>query len=234
MNELAQPSDDESFSVQLSGVSFVVRQQTPIRALPGFTKTKHRIPDAYDRQSQGFVERLGSQLVRDDLDQTFTRLRDAFGFKRRDLQATESDEGFGTITTPHFLYSSCVFQSPEEIDEAVWQRDLSQITAPETLIEDACNRVFARTFNTVEFSPPAPIDLEKLIDHIEELPDDRVKADYDRNITFCNIIVKGSSAMICVTRDAFQIVHTEPSEPRLLVTSIRDVQRDLIDFAKLT
>ncbi len=234
MNELAEPSDDEYSPVQLHGVSFVVRQQSPIRALPGFTKSKHRVPDAYDRQSQGFVERLGSQLIRDDLDLTFTRLRDAFGFKRRDLKATDSDEGFGTITTPYFLYSSCVFQSPEDIDEAVWQRDLSQIVAPQFLIEDACNRVFARTFDIVEFSPPAAIDLEKLIDHIEELPDDRVKADYDRNISFCNIVVKGSSAIIRVTRDAFQIVHAEPSELRLLVTSIRDVQRDLIDFAKLT
>ena len=90
-------------SVQLDDVSLVIRKRTPIGLLPGYSKSKHRIPETSDRRSQEFVARLGERLIREDLDQAFLQIRDGFGLKRRDLKVTESEEGFGTIETPFFM-----------------------------------------------------------------------------------------------------------------------------------
>lgn len=232
MTNLSVPANEDAIS--LAGVSLVIRQQTPIQLLPGFSKTKHRLPDSNDRRAQEFVARLGERLIRDDLDAAYTQIREALGLKRRQLKVTESDEGFGTIETPFFLYSNGVFQSDGDAVTAVWQRDLSRIVKPAILLEDACNRLFASIFDTIEFVPSSSINLEKLVDHLEDLGDEQVRADYDRQLTYCNILMQDSPLYIQVNRHAFRVVHPAAVAPRELIACIQDIRRNLVDFTNLS
>lgn len=224
----------ESDSTPLDGVSLVSRQPTAIRRLPGYSNAKHNVPEVFDRRSQEFVARLGSGLIRDDLDRVFLQLRDGLGLKRRELLVTESADGFGTIETPFFLYTNSVFQSEDDLAMAVWQRDISRVVRPEVLLEDGCNRLFPNVFDTIEFIPSAAIDLEKLVDHIEALTDDRVSVDYDRQLTHCKVLISNSPLHIYVTPDAFRVIHPAPTMPRELVTCIEEIRQELVDFSDLT
>ena len=231
MNQLAVPSDDDH--ALLRGMTFVIRETTPVRRLSGF-QSKHRLPDSYDQRSQAFVSTVGTPLIQSDLDHVFAGLRKVYGLKRRQLEVTESQEGFGTIRTPHFLYSNCVFQSESEWTTAIWQRELSQIEDLSILLDGRCDELFAEVFDTIEFQPSAPIQLEKLVDHIEELEDPRVQVDFDRQLTYCNLRLEGSPLVIQAQRDAFRITHPTPSSPRELFDGILQIQQNLVDFRKLS
>lgn len=218
----------------LDGISLVVRRSMLVRQLPGFSKQKHRVPDTHDRRAQEFVASVGTPLIHDDLDATFTGLRTVMGFKRRELQVTESDEGFGAIQTPYFLYANSVSQSDNDPAQAVWQRELSQFTSADAVGDELCNRLFETVFDTIEFLPASPISLEKLVDHVEDLEDSRVQANYDRGLSFCRLAIDGFPFTILVQRDVFRLVHFEPAPPRQLLQCIQDFRQRIVDFRILT
>lgn len=235
MNELSKdghsdPNDKDRFK----GVSLAARKCELVQNLQGFKKAKHRIPDEVNARTQTFVGGLGKTQVREDLDRVFASLRSAFRFKRTQLQTTETDDGAGSITTPFFRYTSCVYQNPNDASEVIWQRDISDVTEPEQILTEDFADVFGEFFDTVEFVPESQIDLERLVDVVEEIDDQRVTLEYDRNLTYCEIAIEGTAAKIHVTVESFRIVHPEPTDPRVLVSSFFEVQEALVDFSSLT
>lgn len=224
------PNDQERFK----GVSLAARKCELVQNLQGFKKAKHRIPEEITTRTQTFVGGLGADQIREDLDRVFASLRSAFRFKRTQLQTHETDDGAGSITTPFFRYTSCVYQNPANASEVIWQRDISDVTEPGKLLSSNFAEAFGEVFDTVEFVPNSAIDLERLVDVVEEIDDDRVTLEYDRNLTYCEIAIEGTTAKIHVTKEAFRIVHPEPTDPRVLVSSFFEVQDALVDFSSLT
>ena len=222
---------DERQQPEMHGVLLALRTTQLVRNLPGYRKGDHRIPEDVNDRTQRFVGRLGGSLVAADLDHVFQSLRTGFRFKRTDLATQETDEGSGSITTPFFRYTSCVYQHPRNADEAIWQRDVSEIVDANQLLSPGFVSVFGETFDTVELVPHSAMNLEKLIDHIEDRADPRVSLSYDRNITACEIGIEGVPAKIQVTKDVFQIKHPHPSSPRRLMDSLFALQLSITDFA---
>lgn len=212
-------------------VSLANRQQDQVRRLPGFKKKTHHVPDQVNSHTQTFVAKLAADQVREDLDRVFGELRAAFRFKRTEVQSTDWDEGSGVITTPYFRYTSSVFQDPNAADESIWQRDVSEITDTNHLLSDCFVEVFGSLFDTVEFTPPEPIDLEAIIDRVESIDDDRMWIEFDRQITFCEVAIEGHEEKIHITRESFRIVHPKAETPRKLIDSLFRVQNRLLDFS---
>ena len=101
------------------------------------------------------------------------------------------------------------------------------------MLTDDFASVFGDLFDTVEFSPPSPVDLESLIDRIEEIDDERVSLSYDRNVTHCEISIAGTDATLYITSESFRIIHPEPQTTRVLINSLFEVQNALVDFSSL-
>ena len=219
---------------RFKGVLLATRKFELVQRLPGFSKSKHRVPEDVTDRAQVFVGSLAADRIRDDLDSVFQLLRTAFRFKRTQLKTQETADGAGSIETPYFRYTSCVYQNPANAAEVIWQRDVSQVTSPEQILSEEFAEVFGEAFDTVEFLPPSEINLEALIDKIEELDDPRVRLEYDRQITKCEVYIDGIAAKLQVTSDAFRIVHPEPTHPRTLVASFTAFQDSLVDFSTLT
>lgn len=223
--EQAAPPD------RFKGVLLATRSCELVQRLPGFRKSKHRVPEEVTDRTQVFVGALTADRIRDDLDSVFQLLRNAFRFKRTQMKTQETSDGAGSISTPYFRYTSCVYQNPANAAEIIWQRDVSEVTSPEQILSDEFAEVFGQAFDTVEFLPPSPINLEALIDAIEEIDDPRVRLEYDRQLTKCEVYIEGIAAKLEVTSDAFRIVHPEPSHPRTLVASFTTFQDSLVDFS---
>ena len=235
MNRLTRATGDGSRNIKepFRYVSLVVETRSPIEHLPGFHKKTHRLPDQVTAQTQDFVARLGGRLVVDELDATYAALKAAFRFKRTEMKSHDPQDGFGSILTPHFRYTCTVSQHPTNAGEAIWRRDISEIVSPDQLLSSQFGTVFDGVFDTVEFLPEKPVDLELFIDRIEEVDDARVTVDYDRQITFCTIAIDGSDCRIHVTEGELQIVHPRPTSTRSLVQSLFEVQDVIIYFSKL-
>lgn len=226
----AKRQGDSEPSANFDAVSLVVRQRTPVHRLPGFVKGTHRVPQDTDRRAQEFVARLGASLIRSDLDAAFDGFRQVLELKRRELQVTESEEGFGAIQTPHFLYSNAVFQSDQDANQAIWQREISQITAPEVLKSARGSQLFDGVFDTVEFVPPNRIGLADLIDYLEDREDPRITTEYDRGLSYCRIGFAATTLSIVVTASSFQVVYEQPCSPKELLNCLEYLREELVDF----
>lgn len=232
MTELTDLTDNPTDGQPLSlrHVSLAVRRTDPVEQLAGFRK-HHRVPLEVNSHTQAFIGRLAIPAIRHDLDQIFGQLRAAFRFKRKEIAASESACGEGEINTPYFRYGSAVYLNPDNASETIWQRDVSQITAPQQLLSDGFATVFDRLFDTVECTPPRPIDLVRLIDHIEARDDSNITLEYNRHFTFCELSLPSIESKIRVTQDSFRIVHPRVKTARRLLESFLQVQQSLVHFS---
>ena len=229
MNDLMQPDDDPKARIDTrpyQGIAFSYSQFLPVRRLAGFKKS-HQVPDEVTIHTQAFVERVGGPHVQADLDRVFSALRKAFRFKRSELQTGNATAGSGFIATPSFRYVSHFIQNSRRAAEAIWQRCVSEITAPDTLLTESFAQVFDGCFDTVDLVPIAPFDLAKLIDHIEDRDDPQLSLEYDRQLTQCDVSISSSNVKMRITENSFQIAHPKPTTTRQLLESLLAAQNTL-------
>lgn len=223
-------TDPPKSSERLQNVSLVHYQRDQVRRLPAFNKKTHKVPDEVNSRTEAFVAKIAAQPVREDLDRVFAALRSAFRFKRAEIESTDWDAGSGAITTPYFRYVSSVSQDEQVAEEVVWKRDISQITDLDQVLTENFAEAFGEVFDTVEFAPDTPIDLEEVVDRVESIEDERVWIDYDRHLTWCEVTLEDCDEKVRITQDSFRIIHGQSQSPRVLVDSLFRIQNRLLGY----
>ncbi len=216
---------------RMFNIALVAQQRSRIRELIGFRKN-HRVPDEHSERSRSFVRRIAADDIGKDLDQRFDDLRRQLQLKRVDMQVADPHDGTGSITTPHFRYQVSVVQSHDDPSAAVWRRQLSGFSAVDSVLSDELAAAFGTLFDTVEFTPADPIDVEAFIDWIEQQPDSRLEPDYDRTGTWCRLLApqQQSSAML-VEHHQVSLQSLTPCSPATLVNSFLAFQKLLPSVA---
>ena len=204
-------------------VSFVSKEHGSVKSLSGWKRT-HRVPDYVNGTSESFIVGISAGDLKDELDSVYDSLRKEFGFTRRDLNASEPEDGTGTIITPYFNYSVSVALNPDDLAEVIWHRTVDGITAPGHVESDAFGAVFDKVFDTLEFSLPKRVNIEDLIDAIEaaKIPD--LEIHYDRGFTSCQLQIDGADTTVTVTSHALSIVHQQPEATKRLIQSFDEVK----------
>jgi hypothetical protein len=168
-----------------------------------------------------------------DLQEIFDGLRNAFGFRRRDLDTRGPKDGGGSIITPYFDYEVTVSLNPEEPSEVIWSRQVVNIREPDKILTEEFDQVFSGIFDTLEFFSGQVVNIENIIDQIEDLDDDKLSVDYDKDFTCCAIQIAGLECTIHLTRETFRLVQKTARSPKLMVESFFTIQRKLIDTYEL-
>lgn len=200
----------------------------PIQRLPGWKKS-YRLPDRYSSESDSFVTKCGDDLIRAEMDLYFSKLKEAFSFTRKELAATDPEDGIGAITTPHFAYSLSLRLNPDQLDEVLWTRSVDSIQNYQEVNTPAFQSVFDNVFDRIQLAFPKPIQLEDFIDAIELAKVPGLKLDYDRNITYCELILKGVPSKVMLTASTLSIEHLKPTKTSLLFKSMDSIQRLIND-----
>lgn len=84
-----------------------------IRSLPGFIKSKHRVPTEHFERASAFVENLMKEDLETELDDLFAAAKRSLGFGRREGDVSWGDGG-GGVDTPAFRYSVLCHQDPDD------------------------------------------------------------------------------------------------------------------------
>lgn len=206
----------------IAGMLFTVVNPVGLRSLSGWKKS-HRIPESYSESTESFVISCAADELAADLNDVYDKLKKSFGFKRRELTATEPEEGSGSIITPYFNYSVHVTLNPEELDEVTWTRTVEAIKVPEQITSGAFADVFDDVFDTLEFALPVRINVEDFIDAAEESMTADVTIEYDRQATYCELRLNGADGSVTVTADTLSIVHDLPTRTQRLMDSFDTV-----------
>jgi hypothetical protein len=208
-------------------VTLLREQVESIRTLAGFKKTD-KVPNAVNSYAKGLVADLGSEPIAADVNEVREALRKHFAFKRKDLDSAAPGDGTGSILTPYFVYSVTVTLNPANPAEIIWRRTISDIREPEQVLSPAFESVFPKTFSTVEFQPPQPIDLPAFIDELEDSADERVKLNYDPATTWCRLSMPGLLGQVEITRDRFALLQLNPTSPKTLLEAFFKIQAMLV------
>jgi hypothetical protein len=203
-------------------LSFVAKNATGLRRLSGWKKGS-RIPDRYSDAAGQFAADLARDELGKDLDHVYGRLKDAFGFRRRDLDTSEPMDGTGTIITPHFNYSITVSLNPDDLEEVIWRRTVDTIKNAAAIRSPAFGSVFDGVFDTIEFTLPIAVNIEQFIDGIEGAKVPSLRIDYDRACTYCAIQLKSGAGTVTVKPRSLSIVHTRPRKTAQLIDSFDTV-----------
>lgn len=206
------------------GSLMLVRQQGGrIRDLKGFRKG-HQIPADVSEHTQSFVGRIAEEDLRLDLDERFEEFRRQLKFKRVDISVTDPTSGVGQISTPWFDYHVSVIHDANDATALIWRRQLSEFRQIDKLDSPELAAVFGATFDTVEFAPPAAIDIAALIDHIEDEADERISLEYDRHTTWCAVTIRGIAGQMKFTSERIALVIHQAQAPGKLLDSFFKVR----------
>ncbi|MEJ7593278.1 MAG: hypothetical protein WKF77_17175 [Planctomycetaceae bacterium] len=212
------------------GSLMLVRQQPGrIRDLKGFRKG-HQIPTEVSEHTQSFVGRIAEEDLRQDLDERFEEFRRQLKFKRVDISVTDPTCGAGQISTPWFDYQVSVIHDANDATAVIWRRQLSEFRQIDKLDSPELAAVFGTTFDTIELSPPAAIDIAALIDHIEDEADERISLEYDRQTTWCAVTIRGISGQMKFTSDRIGLVIHQAQAPGKLLESFFKVRSRITEI----
>lgn len=213
-------------------VTLLREQVESIRSLAGFKKTD-KVPTVANSYAKSLVAELGSEPIAADVNEVREALRKHFAFKRKDLDAATPGDGTGSILTPYFVYSITVTLNPANPAEIIWRRQVSDIKEPEQVLSPAFASAFPKTFSTIEFLPPQPIDLPAFIDELEDADDDRLKLNYDPAATWCRLSMPGLLGQIEVTPQRLALIQLQPTSPQVLLETFFKIQAMLVGEMKL-
>ena len=208
-------------------VTLLREQVESIRSLAGFKKSD-KVPNAVNSYAKSLVADLGAGPIEADVNEVREALRKHFSFKRKDLDSAAPGDGTGSILTPYFVYSVTVTLNPANPAEIIWRRTITDIREPEQVLSPAFENVFPKTFSTVEFQPPQPIDLANFIDELEDSADDRVKLNYDPATTWCRLSMPGLVGQVEVTPNRFALLQLNPTSPKALLETFFKIQAMLV------
>jgi len=204
-------------------VSFVGEVASRVKDLSGWKKS-YSVPDAASSRDQAFIASTSANELKQDIDAVYDALRQAFGFKRRELSVAEPADGTGSIVSPLFSYSISVSLNAANSTEVIWTRTVDSISEPRVVATEAFAQVFDGVFRTLQFALPGRVDVEDCIDAIEDAEIADLSIDYDREATYCELRFAEASGAIRITATTLAISEKGPAKISALLYSLKAMQ----------
>ena len=208
----------------IASIAFIGRSSGQVKALAGFRKGRHTLPDAANAVTNAFLGKICAPELTEEAEQLFQTVRSGLGYKRKDVTLSISAP-FATLTTRDFTV---------EIGYALDERDAGRYSVTKTLHElqdvdvarqDAVTRIFAGAFSEICFSLIKGARVESVIDAIEALEGGGgLKVDYPSDYRDCTIRVDGVDADVRCTGATLDIVFPRAGAPGELIAAFASVR----------
>ncbi len=210
-----------------TNLRFTEQRTEQIKQLPGFQKG-YRVPTSANLSDQKFIAKITEPILDEDLQETFSALRKAFGLKRKEIAVDGPFEGGGIVSTPFFDYEVNVQIDAETPSRVVFARSITNIRDFATLVEGPFDDVFGKRFSTLIVEVKNELDLESIVDTIEDEAPDGISVDYDKDLTWCEIQVLGSTATIVAEAYSIRVESVRETTPKQLLDLFTDIQQQFM------
>jgi len=210
----AHPSDWLSPS-RLQRVVFRSEIAGRLKDLSGFRKN-YTVPERANESARKFVQRIGHADLKADLDQMYERIREQFGYKRKEMEAACETTGYGTIRTPDFEYTVLLELDESNPAQVIWRREVGQLSSVELVRQPAFRQVFGAVLDRLVFEFREPLDVAAYVDRWETEAPPGTKVRVNSEATQAEITLSGVAGRICVTADSVTIFG-RPGDPTTLL-----------------
>lgn len=189
---------------RLRRVVFRSEARIRVRDLRDFRKS-YQVPDNAGPSARKFIARIAAADIRADLDRVYDAARDALGTKRKDLDLSVGQDGYGSLRTPDFEYTVVVDLDPDDPSRVSWRREAGHFPDPAFLRGPQFEAVFGSTFDQLVFEFRRPVNVADFVDRIEDDPPPGVKLSVASDGAACDISLAGFAGVVTVKRHALTV-----------------------------
>lgn len=208
-------------------MSLVGRQDGAVKALSGFKKAHHTVPDAVNAATTAFFARLCADEVAAEGEKFFQRAKAALNYKRAQI-ALEVASPTATLVARDFTLE--LVYALEAADPARYQvtSTLHSLRNAEVVELPEFDAIFAGQFDAVMFEFKKGVRVEAVIDAVENLEDAAepgLRVDYPSDYRSCTLTVAGVEAEVICDGVSLEMRFARKGSPRELVAAFAEMKR---------
>ena len=201
----------------IASIAFIGRSGGAVKALGGFRKGRHTLPDSANAFTNAFLGRICADELGEEAERLFQDVRTGLGYKRAEIALA--------LTAPTAVLTAKDFVV--EIEYALEEREASRYTVTTTLRElrndavarrEEFARIFAGKFSEISFGLAKGASVESIIDAVEALDGEGgMTVNYPSDYRDCVIRVEGVSAEVRCTGASLEVVFSRGASPAELI-----------------
>ncbi len=198
-----------------------------MKALPGFKKSHHSVPDAANATTNAFLARICEPELAGEAEKLFQDVRAALGYKRKDLALSVSG-ALAALTARDFTVE--ILYALEEADPSRFAVTTTLLSLREAALARRAEfaRVFAGKFSEISFALKKGAPVEAVIDAIEALEareeSPPLAVDYPSDCRECTISVPGIAAQVRCTGGTLDVVFPRGGAPAELIDAFAEIR----------
>lgn len=208
----------------VSEIAFVGRAGGAVKALSGFKKGRHTLPDATNATTNAFLGKICEAELAADAEKLFQAVRTGLSYKRKDVSLTVASPA-AVLTSKDFSLE--IFYALEESDPSRYgvtttMRELKNVELARTT---EFSGIFSGRFAEILFALKKGTSVEAVIDAIEAIgPEGGLDVTYPSDCRECEITVTGVDACVRFTGASLDVVFARGGSPAELIDAFADVR----------
>jgi hypothetical protein len=208
----------------IAGISFVGRSGGAVKALAGFRKGHHTVPDAANAVTQAFLGKICAAELGTEAEDLFQRARAGLAYKRKDLSLSLTPPT-AVLAARDFTVDFSYALDEQDPSRYVVTRTLHGLRNAELVRTVEFSALFAAAFSEISFGLKKGARVEAVIDLIEGLDDERgLAVDYPADCHECHIRVAGVAAAVRCTGATMEMVFPRAGSPAELMAEFAAVR----------
>lgn len=210
------PKKADAPNAFIARISLVGRSEGAVKALAGFRKQHHTVPDAVNAATAGFLAKLCATELADEAERYFQRAKAAFGYRRTEL-SLELHSPHAVLVAKDFSLEIAYALQAEDPATYEVSRTLHSL-ADGTAGRPELNELFAGAFSAIVFDLVKGVKVESVIDAIEARGrEDGLAVNYPSDCRYCTIVVDGVAAEVVCDGATLEMNFPRPGSPSELV-----------------
>lgn len=211
---MSRPADDSKI---LQSFRFSGQSSGAVRALRGFKKSHHSVPDVVNSATEAFLAKLAADELSEEAERMFQRAKELLHYKRKEI-TIDLSSGTAVLSAKDFVYEIVYSLSEDDPTQYAVSRGLQSVKRADFLLLPECDALFAGIFNSVVFVLTKGAPVESVIDAIENLntEDSELRVTYPSDCSHCQISVAGVEAEVRFDGGELAMVFPRTGTPREL------------------
>ena len=208
----------------VASIAFVGRSSGQVKALGGFKKGHHSLPDAANAVTNAFLGKICAAELSAEAERLFQAARSGLGYKRKDLVLSVASP-LATLTTKDFTVEIVYALDEHEATRYSVLTTLRELREAEFLRRESLSQLFPGAFSEICFSLVKGARVEAVIDAIESLDGEGgLTVNYPSDCRDCTIRVAGVDADVRCTGATLDVIFSRGGAPAELIDAFANVR----------
>jgi hypothetical protein len=208
----------------IAEIAFVGRSSGAVKALEGFKKGFHTVPDASNPTTNAFLGKICEPELAAQAEAWFQRVRMGLGYTRKKISLSVAG-GAAVLTAKDFTVE--IVYRLEDADPSRYEvvTTLREVRSADLMRTAEFTALFERAFTEILFVLTKGASVEAVIDAIEALDEESgLSVTYPSDCRECVIQVEGVDAQVRCTGAALDLIFPQAASPQELLEAFAEIR----------